>query len=173
MRVLLTGLMICFAWESFSQIDFPLEKQKFKNILKYEKSLGTKAIFHDEKREIGSLKLVDISKYQSERHLETLPSGVGRDLREVRLQRTNETFKPSTFVYYYFSPKDSLARKAEFHWNVTYNQTDTFNDNWFDDYIVALGEQKDRFNDYNNHFKGALKNLLPRFHFSDSGFFKA
>ena len=156
MRVLLTGLMICFTWESYSQIVIPLEKQKFKNILKYEKSLGTKAIFHDEKRETGSLKLVDISKYQSEKHLDVLPSGVGRDLREVRLQRTNETFKPMTFVYYYFSPKDSLLRKAEFQWNVINNQKDTFNDNWFDDYIVALGQQKDRFNEYNNQFNVIL-----------------
>ena len=74
--------MLCFTWKSFSQIDIPLEKQKIKNILKYEKSIGTKAIFHDEKRETGSLKLVDISKYQSEKHLDVLPSGVGRDLEE-------------------------------------------------------------------------------------------
>lgn len=156
MKVLLTGLIICFVWECYSQIDIPLEKQKFKNILKYEKNLGTKALFHDEKREIGSLKLVDLSEYQSEKYVDVLPSGISRDLREVRLKRNDETFKPSTFIYYYFSPKDSVVRKAEFHWNVAYNQTDKFNDNWFDDYIVALGEQKDRFNDYNNQFNKIL-----------------
>jgi hypothetical protein len=83
-------------------------------------------------------------------------------LREVRLQRTNETFKPLTFIYYYFSPKDSLLRKAEFQWNVINNQKDTFNDNWFDDYIVALGQQKDRFNEYNNQFNVILDFLTMK-----------
>ena len=61
-----------------------------------------------------------------------------------------------TFVCYYFSPKDSLLRKAEFQWNVINNQKDTFNDNWFDDYIFALVQQKDRFNEYNNQFNVIL-----------------
>ena len=149
-------------WSSYSQINIPLEKQKIKNIIRYEKSLGTKAIFHDETRKTGSLKLVEIGKYKSERHLDELPSGTSRYLREIRLQRANEKFKPLTTIYYYFTPKDSMLIKAEFQWNVLNNQKDTYNDNWFDEYIAALGQQKDRFEEYNNQFNAILDFLISK-----------
>ena len=162
MKLICTVLSICLAWKCYSQIDFPLEKREVTDILQYERRLGTKAVFHDEKREIGSLKLVDISEYQSERYLDVLPSGVSRELREVRVQRTNEVFQPSTYIYYYFSPKDSLVRKAEIYWNVMYHQTNAYNVNWFEDMMAALKEQKDRFDDYNKQFDAIIEFLSEK-----------
>jgi hypothetical protein len=159
MRVKLLGLFILLVFKTYCQVDFPLDKKKFKDIIKYEKALGTKAIFHDERREVGSLKLADIAKYQSKGYIELLPSGVSIDLREVRLQRTTDSFKPLTTIYYYFTPRDSILRRAEFQWNVVNNQKDTYNDNWFDDYVVALGQQRDRFEEYSNQFNEILNFL--------------
>jgi hypothetical protein len=70
----------------------------------------------------------------------------------VRLQRTGEAFKPATTIYYYFTPKDSILKKVEFQWNVLNNQKDTFNDNWFDEYVIASGQQQKRFDEYNTQF---------------------
>jgi len=139
-----------------------MEKQTIDKIIKYEKSLGTKAVFHDNNRQRGNLKLADISMYQTELVLDISPSNTERRLNQVRLQRSDESFKPETYIYYYFSPKDSTLRKASFFWNVVYNQSDSFNDNWFDEQLVNLSHQIERFDEYNNQFNSIYSYLVSK-----------